>query len=200
MTGTRVTRPKQSKPVTSRNFQITLPADSIPEDSGKTRLNDASICLSATAPWYVSARIGVRIAMPEAMIALANVMTRIRIQTIGGLDPKPVMVLTFRPQGGVNLAVGEFGDIEAAYARFRDRAAPDCGPVSSRCPGRPSQPVFGRKARPETALRRNGCPGEIRVEEPDPAWLCHRSISRGSSRSSSFRPGPAIAAPYPDPA
>lgn len=93
-----------------------------------------------------------------------------------------------------------FGDIETARARFRARATPDRGLCLPFCPGRLSQPVFGRKAGPETALRRNGCLGGTRVEEPDLAWLCHRSISRGSSRSSSSRPGPAIAALFPDPA
>lgn len=49
--------------------------------------------------------IGASFAMLEAVIVLATLMSRFRFRRIRGLDPKPVMVLTLRPLGGVHLAV-----------------------------------------------------------------------------------------------
>ena len=49
--------------------------------------------------------IGASFAMLEAVIVLATLISRFRFRRIPGLDPKPVMVLTLRPMGGVHLAV-----------------------------------------------------------------------------------------------
>jgi cytochrome P450 len=49
--------------------------------------------------------IGAQFAMIEATIILATLISRFRFDRIKGRDPKPVMVLTLRPEGGVPLKV-----------------------------------------------------------------------------------------------
>lgn len=49
--------------------------------------------------------IGAQFAMIEAKIILATLVSRFRFERIEGKDPKPVMVLTLRPEGGVPLKV-----------------------------------------------------------------------------------------------
>jgi cytochrome P450 len=49
--------------------------------------------------------IGMRFALQEATIILATLMARYRVTPVPGRDPKPVMILTTRPEGGVWLNV-----------------------------------------------------------------------------------------------
>lgn len=49
--------------------------------------------------------IGASFALQEAVIILATLLARFRFTRIPGRDPKPVMILTLRPQGGVWLRV-----------------------------------------------------------------------------------------------
>ncbi len=49
--------------------------------------------------------IGAHFAMVEAQIILATLISRFRFERIAGQDPTPIMVLTLRPEGGVNLKV-----------------------------------------------------------------------------------------------
>ncbi|MGV8951913.1 MAG: cytochrome P450 [Cypionkella sp.] len=49
--------------------------------------------------------IGASFALQEAVIILATLLARFRFSQIAGKDPKPVMILTLRPQGGVWLQV-----------------------------------------------------------------------------------------------
>ena len=49
--------------------------------------------------------IGAQFAMIEATIILATLISRFSFERIEGRDPKPVMVLTLRPEGGVPLKV-----------------------------------------------------------------------------------------------
>ena len=49
--------------------------------------------------------IGAQFAMIEAKIILATLISRFKFDRIEGKDPKPVMVLTLRPEGGVPLKV-----------------------------------------------------------------------------------------------
>jgi len=49
--------------------------------------------------------IGAQFAMIEAKIILATLISRYKFERISGKDPKPVMILTLRPEGGVNLKV-----------------------------------------------------------------------------------------------
>ncbi len=49
--------------------------------------------------------IGAQFAMIEAKIILATLISRFRFERIAGRDPKPVMVLTLRPEGGVPLKI-----------------------------------------------------------------------------------------------
>jgi cytochrome P450 len=49
--------------------------------------------------------IGASFALQEAVIILATLLSRFRFIRIPGRDPKPVMILTLRPQGGVWLRV-----------------------------------------------------------------------------------------------
>ena len=49
--------------------------------------------------------IGAQFAMIEAVIILATLISRYKFTRIEGHDPKPVMVLTLRPEGGVPLKV-----------------------------------------------------------------------------------------------
>ncbi len=49
--------------------------------------------------------IGAQFAMIEAKIILATLISRFKFERIEGRDPKPVMVLTLRPEGGVPLKV-----------------------------------------------------------------------------------------------
>lgn len=49
--------------------------------------------------------IGAQFAIFEAQIMLATLVSRFKFERIAGVDPKPVMVLTLRPEGGVQLKV-----------------------------------------------------------------------------------------------
>lgn len=49
--------------------------------------------------------IGASFALQEAVIILATLLARFRFARIPGRDPKPVMILTLRPEGGVWLQV-----------------------------------------------------------------------------------------------
>lgn len=49
--------------------------------------------------------IGASFALQEAVIILASLLARFRFTAIPGRAPKPVMILTLRPQGGVRLRV-----------------------------------------------------------------------------------------------
>jgi cytochrome P450 len=49
--------------------------------------------------------IGASFALQEAVIVLATLLARFRFTPIPGKDPKPVMILTLRPEGGVWLKV-----------------------------------------------------------------------------------------------
>ncbi len=49
--------------------------------------------------------IGASFALQEAVIVLATLLARFRFTRVPGKDPKPVMILTLRPQGGVWLKV-----------------------------------------------------------------------------------------------
>ncbi len=49
--------------------------------------------------------IGASFAMQEAIIILASLLSRFRFTRVPGRDPKPVMILTLRPEGGVWLEV-----------------------------------------------------------------------------------------------
>ena len=45
--------------------------------------------------------IGASFALQEAVIILATLLSRVRFTPVRGRDPKPVMILTLRPEGGV---------------------------------------------------------------------------------------------------
>jgi cytochrome P450 len=45
--------------------------------------------------------IGASFALQEAVIILATLLARFRFRAVPGRDPKPVMILTLRPEGGV---------------------------------------------------------------------------------------------------
>lgn len=49
--------------------------------------------------------IGANFAIQEAVIILATLLSRFRFEPVPGRSPKPVMILTLRPQGGVWLKV-----------------------------------------------------------------------------------------------
>ena len=49
--------------------------------------------------------IGASFALQEAVIILATLLARFRFTAIPGRAPKPVMILTLRPEGGVWLGV-----------------------------------------------------------------------------------------------
>lgn len=49
--------------------------------------------------------IGAQFAMQEAIVILATLLARFRFKAVRGRDPKPVMILTLRPEGGVWLEV-----------------------------------------------------------------------------------------------
>ena len=49
--------------------------------------------------------IGASFALQEAVIILATLLSRFRFSAIAGRAPKPVMILTLRPEGGVWLGV-----------------------------------------------------------------------------------------------
>lgn len=49
--------------------------------------------------------IGASFALQEAVIILATLLARFRFTPVPGRDPKPVMILTLRPEGGVWLGV-----------------------------------------------------------------------------------------------
>ena len=50
-------------------------------------------------------RIGASFALQEAVIILATLLARFKFTAIPGRAPKPVMILTLRPEGGVWLGV-----------------------------------------------------------------------------------------------
>jgi cytochrome P450 len=45
--------------------------------------------------------IGASFALQEAVIILATLLSRFRFTPVAGRDPRPVMILTLRPEGGV---------------------------------------------------------------------------------------------------
>jgi cytochrome P450 len=49
--------------------------------------------------------IGASFALQEAVIILATLLSRFRLSRVPGRDPKPVLILTLRPEGGVWLKV-----------------------------------------------------------------------------------------------
>ncbi|GAB1361669.1 hypothetical protein MASR1M32_09050 [Rhodobacter sp.] len=49
--------------------------------------------------------IGMSFALQEAVIILATLLSRFRFAAVPGRDPKPVLILTLRPEGGVWLQV-----------------------------------------------------------------------------------------------
>jgi cytochrome P450 len=49
--------------------------------------------------------IGARFAMQEAVVILATLLARFRFRAVPGRHPRPVMILTLRPEGGVWLEV-----------------------------------------------------------------------------------------------
>ena len=49
--------------------------------------------------------IGANFALQEAIIILSTLLARFRFTAIAGKQPKPVMILTLRPEGGVWLRV-----------------------------------------------------------------------------------------------
>ena len=49
--------------------------------------------------------IGAAFAQIEAVIILATLLSRFKFERIPGIDPKPVLLITLRPQGGVRLRV-----------------------------------------------------------------------------------------------
>lgn len=51
--------------------------------------------------------IGASFSLQEAVIILATLLTRFRFTPVPGRDPKPVLILTLRPEGGVWLNVAE---------------------------------------------------------------------------------------------
>ncbi|TMV62945.1 cytochrome P450, partial [Thioclava sp. BHET1] len=51
--------------------------------------------------------IGASFAIQEAVIILATLLARFRFTAVPGRDPKPVLILTLRPEGGVWLEVTE---------------------------------------------------------------------------------------------
>lgn len=53
--------------------------------------------------------IGAAFALQEAVIILATLLARFRFAPVPGRDPRPVMILTLRPEGGVWLMVEEAG-------------------------------------------------------------------------------------------
>jgi len=51
--------------------------------------------------------IGASFAIQEAVIMLATILSRFKFTRVQGKDPKPVLILTLRPEGGVWLNVEE---------------------------------------------------------------------------------------------
>ena len=49
--------------------------------------------------------IGAAFALQEAVIILASLLARFRFRAVPGRDPRPMLILTLRPEGGVWLAV-----------------------------------------------------------------------------------------------
>jgi cytochrome P450 len=49
--------------------------------------------------------IGASFALQEAVIILATLLARFKFNLVPGKPPKPVMILTLRPEGGVWLGV-----------------------------------------------------------------------------------------------
>ena len=49
--------------------------------------------------------VGASFALQEAVIILATLLSRFRFTAIPGRAPKPVMILTLRPEGGVWLGI-----------------------------------------------------------------------------------------------
>ena len=88
-TGTRaVGRPRRFRPVTLCRLQGRCPRfHYLPFGDGPR------IC------------IGASFALQEAVIILATLLARFRFSPVPGKEPKPVMILTLRPEGGVWLKV-----------------------------------------------------------------------------------------------
>ena len=51
--------------------------------------------------------IGASFALQEAVIVLATLLARFRFAPVAGRAPKPVLILTLRPEGGVWLDVAD---------------------------------------------------------------------------------------------
>ena len=49
--------------------------------------------------------IGASFALQEAVIILATLLARFRFSRVRGRDPRPVLILTLRPAGGVWLEI-----------------------------------------------------------------------------------------------
>lgn len=60
--------------------------------------------------------IGASFAIQEAVIILATLIARFRFGLVPGKEPKPVLILTLRPEGGVWLTVDRAGPEDAAQA------------------------------------------------------------------------------------
>lgn len=60
--------------------------------------------------------IGASFAIQEAVIILSTLVSRFRFSRIPGKDPRPVLILTLRPEGGVWLGVERAGPGDAARA------------------------------------------------------------------------------------
>jgi cytochrome P450 len=60
--------------------------------------------------------IGASFAIQEAVIILATLVSRFRFSRVPGKEPKPVLILTLRPEGGVWLTVERAGPEDAAKA------------------------------------------------------------------------------------
>jgi cytochrome P450 len=72
----------------------------------------------AYLPFGVGPRIciGAAFAVQEAVIILATLLARFRFAPVPGRDPRPVMILTLRPEGGVWLTVDHAGQHRGAPA------------------------------------------------------------------------------------
>ena len=81
-----------------------------PDRFDPDRFDDASkIDRFAYLPFGGGPRIciGASFALQEAVIILATLLSRFRFTRVPGRDPKPVLILTLRPEGGVWLNVAE---------------------------------------------------------------------------------------------
>jgi cytochrome P450 len=83
-----------------RNHQLWATPDQFDPDRFQNR---KSIDRYAYLPFGDGPRIciGASFALQEAVIILATLLSRFRFDPVKGKDPKPVMILTLRPEGGV---------------------------------------------------------------------------------------------------